>query len=193
MQCVCVTVFYTFTYFLLRWFFTNLLLIHCPAWGLTWYTGFSLLGGQKTESPRKRIGTSGRSSSKIRIVCMSSSRSCTDTCASLVCSPGFSLPYSKITQFEQDLKHLHHELRSKEVYLSKVKPRSLSSRKILELEEELKVVGNNMKSLEVSEQEVAEREFEACSAWSFQAWFSPHSPISRWWQNTILLHFSFRS
>ena len=147
---------------------------------------FSLLGGQKAESPRKRIGTSGRSSSPIRIVCMSSFRSCTDTCVSLVCSPEFSLPCSKITQFEQDLKHLHHELRSKEVYLSKVKPRSLSSRKILELEEELKVVGNNMKSLEVSEQEVAGREFAACSAWLplpddtslIEQWYSTVSFVS---------------
>ncbi len=28
---------------------------------------------------------------------------------------------SKLAQYEQDLKHLHHELRSKEVFLSKVK------------------------------------------------------------------------
>ena len=32
----------------------------------------------------------------------------------------FSL-YSKLAQYEQDLKHLHHELRSKEVFLTKVK------------------------------------------------------------------------
>ena len=30
-------------------------------------------------------------------------------------------PYSKIAQYEQDLKHLHYELRSKEVFLTKVK------------------------------------------------------------------------
>ena len=65
----------------------------------------------------------------------------------------FFFPYSKITQYEQDLKHLYHELRSKEIFLTKVKIWSFF-RKILELEEELKVVGNNMKSLEVSEQEV---------------------------------------
>jgi len=65
-------------------------------------------------------------------------------------------PYSKIAQYEQDLKYLHHELRSKEVFLTKVKffKTFFFLRKILELEEELKVVGNNMKSLEVSEQEV---------------------------------------
>ncbi len=64
-------------------------------------------------------------------------------------------PYSKITQYEQDLKYLHHELRSKEVFLTKVNIILLFFfSKTLELEEELKVVGNNMKSLEVSEQEV---------------------------------------
>jgi hypothetical protein len=30
-------------------------------------------------------------------------------------------PFSKLAQYEQDLKHLHHELRSKEVFLTKVK------------------------------------------------------------------------
>lgn len=29
-------------------------------------------------------------------------------------------PSSKLAQFEQDLKHLHHELRSKEIFLTKV-------------------------------------------------------------------------
>ena len=29
--------------------------------------------------------------------------------------------YRKILQFEQELKHLHYELRSKEVFLNKVK------------------------------------------------------------------------
>jgi hypothetical protein len=32
----------------------------------------------------------------------------------------FIFPYSKIAQYEQDLKHLYHELRSKEVFLTKV-------------------------------------------------------------------------
>ncbi len=50
---------------------------------------------------------------------------------------------------------MHHELRSKEVFLTKVNIILLFFfSKTLELEEELKVVGNNMKSLEVSEQEV---------------------------------------
>lgn len=71
----------------------------------------------------------------------------------------FSLAHysSKIAQYEQELKHLHHEMRSKEVFLTKVIQLIISIhffRKTLELEEELKVVGNNMKSLEVSEQEV---------------------------------------
>ena len=65
-------------------------------------------------------------------------------------------PSSKLAQFEQDLKHLHHELRSKEIFLTKVNIFFLC-RKTLELEEELKVVGNNMKSLEVSEQEVVDQ------------------------------------
>jgi hypothetical protein len=29
--------------------------------------------------------------------------------------------YSKAAQYEQDLKHLHYELRSKEIFLTKVK------------------------------------------------------------------------
>jgi hypothetical protein len=33
----------------------------------------------------------------------------------------FVFPSSKLAQYEQDLKHLHHELRSKEVFLTKVK------------------------------------------------------------------------
>jgi len=33
---------------------------------------------------------------------------------------GFFFAYSKIAQYEQDLKYLHHEIRSKEVFLTKV-------------------------------------------------------------------------
>ena len=90
-----------------------------------------------------------------------------------VCVFRFFLSCSKIAQYEQDWKHLHYELRSKEIFLTKVKWWSHVNtlfRKTLELEEELKVVGNNMKSLENSEQEVVDWECYMATGLTSDEW-----------------------